>query len=322
MTKTCQEKTVLVTGGSGSFGKVFIQSVMREFQPRKLIVFSRDELKQHQMHLGSFGHPTIHFVLGDVRDRISLQRALDGVDVVVHTAAMKHVPACEQNPIEAIATNITGSQNVVDTAIDAGVGKVIMLSTDKAVEPSCLYGATKMCAERLFMFGNSILGTTKISCVRLGNLAGSRGSVVPLFYKQRESGTVTVTDERMTRFWLTVKSAVEFVLHCLDIMNGGEVFVPKIPSVKIMDLVEAIAPRCKIKYTGIRPGEKLHETIMADNEASRAFNLGEMYIIPNNPDFHRNSPKLPDGFRYTSDTNSQWLSVENLKEQLYGEMEM
>ena len=230
--------------------------------PRRLIIFSRDELKQHEMQQ-YFRHPCLRYFIGDVKDRDRLHRAMNGVDVVVHAAALKQVPACEYNPFEAVKTNILGAVNVIDAAIDCGVEKVIALSTDKAVAPVNVYGATKLCAEKLLVQGNSYSGsaTTRFSCVRYGNVVGSRGSVIPLFLDQKSTGIINVTDKRMTRFWITLEQGVDFVLKCLDTMRGGEIFVPKIPSMNIMDLVEAVAPGCEVEHVGIQPGEKLHEIL-------------------------------------------------------------
>lgn len=251
-------KVILITGGTGSFGKKFIDIMLKEFHPAKLIVFSRDELKQHEMRVAGYDHPTLRYFIGDVRDAGRLSRAFDGVDIVIHAAALKQVPACEYNPSEAIKTNILGSSNVVDAALDKGVSKVMALSTDKAVNPVNLYGATKLAAEKLLIQSNSYAGgkNTRISCVRYGNVVGSRGSVVPVFIKQRSSGTVTITDERMTRFWISLDQGVRFVIRCVEMMHGGEVFVPKIPSMKMSDLAKVIAPKAKIEIIGIRAWRK------------------------------------------------------------------
>src|SRR5512143_82177 len=243
------EQVILVTGGTGSFGKKFIEMMLAEYHPAKLIVFSRDELKQHEMRVAGLNHPSLRYFIGDVRDVDRLRRAMLGVDVVVHAAALKQVPACEYNPMEAIKTNILGSSNVIEAAIDTGVKKVLALSTDKAVNPANLYGATKLAAEKLFVQSNAYAaGTaTRYSCVRYGNVVGSRGSVVPLFIQQRNNGKLTVTDERMTRFWLTLEQGVRFVIRCTEQMQGGEVFVPKIPSTCIADLARAIAPDAELE---------------------------------------------------------------------------
>ncbi len=313
-------QTVLVTGGTGSFGRKFIQIVLQEAEPKKLIIFSRDELKQHEMRVSGFDQANLRYFIGDVRDVERLRRAMQGVDVVVHAAALKQVPACEYNPIEAIMTNIMGAKNVIDAALDAGVKKVLALSTDKAVNPINLYGATKLAAEKLFVQSNAYsgVGGTLFSCVRYGNVIGSRGSVVPLFLKQRENGHVTLTDRRMTRFWLTLEQGVRFVIVCIDQMRGGEVFVPKIPSMKILDLVQAIAPDCEMRDIGIRPGEKLHEILVSDDEARQTIETDDMFVIqPAHPWWSTENAiqgrTLPSGFRYTSDNNPQWLSVPELQ---------
>jgi len=312
--------SILITGGTGSFGKKFTEIMLRDYHPRKLIIFSRDELKQHEMRISGFDHPSMRYFIGDVRDRDRLRRAMNGVDIVVHAAALKQVPACEYNPIEAIMTNVMGARNVIDAALDMGVKKVMALSTDKAVNPINLYGATKLCAEKLFVQSNAYAGGTgtRFSCVRYGNVVGSRGSVIPLFLEQRRNGKVTVTDRRMTRFWITLEQGVRFVIRCLEQMQGGEVFVPKIPSTNIMDLVEAIAPGCEVEYIGIRPGEKLHEVLISEDEARHTLELEDMFVIqPVRPWWFAgnwsNGKPLPDGFRYTSDTNRQWLRVEELR---------
>jgi UDP-N-acetylglucosamine 4,6-dehydratase len=315
-----QESVVLVTGGTGSFGKKFIEIMLQDYHPKKLIIFSRDELKQHEMRMSGFDHPSLRYFIGDVRDRDRLHRAFMGVDIVVHAAALKQVPACEYNPIEAIMTNVIGARNVIDAALDTGVRKVMALSTDKAVNPINLYGATKLCAEKLFVQSNAYAGATgtRFSCVRYGNVVGSRGSVIPLFLEQRRNGKVTVTDRRMTRFWITLEQGVRFVIRCIEQMQGGEVFVPKIPSTNIMDLVEAIAPGCEVEYIGIRPGEKLHEVLISEDEARHTLEFDDMFVIqPVHPwwsvgNWTHGRP-LPDGFRYTSDTNSRWLSVDDLR---------
>jgi UDP-N-acetylglucosamine 4,6-dehydratase len=314
-------QTILVTGGTGSFGKKFVEIVLANYHPKKLIVFSRDELKQHEMRqrFPDTGDSPIRYFIGDVRDRERLERAFHGVDIVVHAAALKQVPACEYNPIEAIKTNIVGGTNVIDAAIDQRVKKVLALSTDKAVNPANLYGATKLCAEKLFVQGNAYVGDsgTVFSCVRYGNVVGSRGSVIPLFLEQRKTGCVTVTDPRMTRFWLTLDQGVRFVIRCIEQMQGGEVFVPKIPSMNIMDLVAAIAPKCEVKQTGIRPGEKLHEVLISEDESRNALELDDIFVIE--PSHHwwdgaiwQAGRKLPEGFRYGSDNNTEWLKAEQL----------
>ncbi len=313
--------TVLVTGGTGSFGKKFIRILLDEYHPAKIIVFSRDELKQHEMRVAGYNDPSIRYFIGDVRDKDRLLRAMYGVDLVVHAAALKQVPACEYNPMEAIKTNILGSSNVIDAAIECGVGKVLALSTDKAVNPINLYGATKLAAEKLFIQSNAYAGgrKTRISCVRYGNVVGSRGSVVPLFIKQRDSGKVTVTDDRMTRFWLSLEQGVRFVIHCIEEMQGGEVFVPKIPSMRMMDLAAAMAPNAKVEIIGIRPGEKLHESLIGEDEARHTVEMPTMYVVqPSNAlwfgyAWEDKGKPLPDGFTYTSANNSQWLDAEGIR---------
>ena len=313
-------QVVLVTGGTGSFGKKFIEIMLRDFQPKKMIVFSRDELKQHEMQAGGFDHPSLRYFIGDVRDRERLLRAMHGVDIVVHAAALKQVPTCEYNPMEAIKTNIMGTANVVEAALDAGVKKVMALSTDKAVNPVNLYGATKLAAEKLTVQSNAYAaGTaTRYSCVRYGNVVGSRGSVVPVFLKQRQNGSVTITDARMTRFWLSLEQGVRFVIACIERMHGGEVFVPKIPSMKVIDLAKAIAPKAKVNIIGIRPGEKLHEVLISEDEARNTVELDDMFIVkPPETLWERNlqyeGRPLPDGYRYSSDNNAEWLDIEGIK---------
>jgi UDP-N-acetylglucosamine 4,6-dehydratase len=316
------ELVVLVTGGTGSFGKKFTEIMLRDFHPKKLIIFSRDELKQHEMRqiYPDTGDSPMRYFIGDVRDRDRLYRAFQGVDVIVHAAALKQVPACEYNPFEAVQTNIIGAKNIIDAAINQGVKRVMVISTDKAVNPINLYGATKLCAEKLFVQGNSYSGEggPRFSCARYGNVVGSRGSVVPLFLEQRKNGKITVTDPRMTRFWITLEQGVEFVIRCIELMHGGEIFVPKIPSMNIMDLLKAIAPDCEVEYIGIRPGEKLHEVLISEDEARHTVELDDMYIIqPIHPWWRVENwvgaKPLPEDFRYTSDTNTRWLSIEELR---------
>ena len=316
--RSLENLSILVTGGTGSFGKQFIKTALQGPHPHKLIVFSRDELKQHEMRVHGFTDPCMRYFIGDVRDRERLRRAMNGVDIVIHTAALKHVSACEYNPIEAVQTNIIGAQNIINAAIDTGVKKVLALSTDKAVNPVNLYGASKLCAEKLFIQGNAYSGSggTIFSCVRYGNVMGSRGSVIPLFLEQRKSGTVSVTDERMTRFWLTLDQGVDFVLRCLDAMHGGEIFVPKIPSAKLMDLVNVMAPDCKKTITGIRAGEKLHECLLSEDEARHTVELPNMYVIePEDGSWgyeHWKGPRPKENWRYNSDTNTEWITQQQL----------
>jgi UDP-N-acetylglucosamine 4,6-dehydratase/5-epimerase len=315
------KQVILVTGGTGSFGKKFIEIVLNEYHPTKLIVFSRDELKQHEMRVSGFDHPNLRYFIGDVRDVERLRRAMHGVDIVVHAAALKQVPACEYNPMEAIKTNIMGSGNVIEAALDAGVKKVLALSTDKAVNPVNLYGATKLAAEKLFVQSNAYAGgsMTRFSCVRYGNVVGSRGSVVPIFIKQRQNGKLTITDERMTRFWLTLEQGVRFVIRCIEQMQGGEVFVPKIPSTRIVDLARAIAPDAVFESVGIRPGEKLHEVLISEDEARSAVEREDMFVVvPSIPLWQRDliyeGSQLPVGFHYSSDTNPEWLNVGQIRQ--------
>lgn len=316
------DKTILITGGTGSFGRKFTEIMLRDFHPKRLVILSRGELKQHEMRQrfpDTIGSPLRYFI-GDVRDKERLYRAFKGVDIVVHAAALKQVPACEYNPFEAVQTNIIGAKNIIDAAIDNGVERVIALSTDKAVNPINLYGATKLCAEKLFVQGNSYSGKsgTKFSCVRYGNVVGSRGSVIPVFIEQRKTGKITITDPRMTRFWITLDQGVQFVIKCTNLMHGGEVFVPKLPSMKLMDIATALAKDCEIDLIGIRPGEKLHEVLISEDESRHTLELDDMYVIkPTHPWWREenwaNAKSLPDGFSYTSDTNTRWLSIEELQ---------
>jgi UDP-N-acetylglucosamine 4,6-dehydratase len=318
-----EEWTVLITGGTGSFGHKFTEVMVNRYRPKKLIIFSRDELKQHEMRQLFPDTPgsTVRYFIGDVRDKERLYRALKGVDVVVHAAALKQVPACEYNPFEAILTNVLGAKNIIDAAIDEGVSKVMAISTDKAVNPINLYGATKLCAEKLFIHGNSYAGDTgtHFSVTRYGNVVGSRGSVIPVFIEQRKNGQITVTDPRMTRFWITLEQGVNFVIRSIEEMEGGEIFVPKIPSMNIMDLAKAIAPSCSVKEIGIRPGEKIHEVLISPDEAQNAREFESKYVIlPGNPwlkvEKWRDGRSLPDGFSYTSDRNIRWLSLGELEQ--------
>ena len=314
-------KSVLITGGTGSFGKKFTKILLAEKNPKKIIIFSRDELKQHEMRVAGYNDPRLRYFIGDVRDRDRLVRAMHGVDIVVHAAALKQVPACEYNPMEAIKTNIIGTSNVIEAALDAGVGKVLALSTDKAVSPANLYGGTKLVAEKLVIQSNAYAaGTaTRYACVRYGNVVGSRGSIVPLFLKQRGNGKITVTDERMTRFWLSLEQGVHFVITCIEQMEGGEVFVPKIPSTKVVDLARAIAPEAEIEIIGIRPGEKLHEDLLSEDEARHSIELETMYVVqPAEVSWFGYSWKdkgkpVAEGFSYTSNNNTEWLDVEGIK---------
>ena len=315
------DKVVLVTGGTGSFGKKFIEIMLKEYHPAKIIIFSRDELKQHEMRINGYDDPSLRYFIGDIRDLDRLKRAFKNVDIVVHAVALIQVPACEYNPFEAIKTNILGSQNVIDAALDCGVKKVLAISTDKAVNPVNLYGVTKLGAEKLFIQSNSYAGAhdTRFSCTRYGNVVGSRGSVVPVFLQQRKTGKLTVTDERMTRFWISLEQGVRFVIRCIEQMHGGEVFVPKIPSMSVKDLGAAIAPECEIVYSGIRPGEKLHEVLVSEDEARSTVELDDMFVVqPTGTlwfgrEWEKIGKTLPDGFRYASNTNTEWLDLEGVK---------
>jgi UDP-N-acetylglucosamine 4,6-dehydratase/5-epimerase len=319
------QETVLVTGGTGSFGRMFVEIMLNEYRPHRLIVFSRDELKQHEMRTAGLDGPSMRYFLGDVRDLQRLERAFAGVTVVVHTAALKQVPACEYNPFEAIQTNITGGKNVIDAAINQGIRRIVALSTDKAVNPVNLYGATKLCAEKMFVQANAYSGAqdTRFSCVRYGNVVGSRGSVVPIFMEQRKRGKVTITDPRMTRFWITLDQGVRFVIRCLEQMHGGEIFIPKIPSMKLLDMAQAVAPDCEIDCVGIRPGEKLHEVLLSDDESRNARETADMFVIQPSHTWWKkenwkNARPLAEGFRYASDTNTQWLTAEQLYQLVEG----
>jgi UDP-N-acetylglucosamine 4,6-dehydratase/5-epimerase len=313
-------KNILITGGTGSFGKKCAEILRRDYHPQRLIIFSRDELKQHEMRTSGFDQPCFRYFIGDVRDVDRLRRAMVGVDVVIHAAALKQVPACEYNPIEAVMTNVSGAKNVIEAALDNRVHRVLALSTDKAVNPINLYGATKLVGEKLFVQANSYRGgdPIRLASVRYGNVVGSRGSVIPLFLEQRRSGKITVTDPKMSRFWITLDQGVRFVLQSIERMEGGEVFVPKIPSMRILDLAKAIAPDCKIVEIGIRPGEKLHEVLLSEDEARHAMELSDHYVItPVHPWWKGQSVpagrELPAGFRYASDTNLEWLDIPQLR---------
>ena len=327
-------KTVLVTGGTGSFGRRFIDTVLSRAEPRKLIVFSRDELKQHEMQVDMAERfspeqmSRMRFFLGDVRDRQRLTLALRGVDVVVHAAALKQVPAAEYNPSEFIQTTVLGAENIVWAALANRVKKVIALSTDKACNPANLYGATKLASDKTFVAANNLSGDigARFAVVRYGNVVGSRGSVAPLFQRLIAQGArdLPITDPRMTRFWITLGQGVDFVLSSLSIMRGGEIFVPKIPSMKMTDLAEALAPGLPIRVIGIRPGEKLHEMMISVDDARHVVDLGDRYAIePAFVEFSRESfagahPQVPEGFSYASDTNEEWLSHEGLLRFLAG----
>jgi len=319
------EQVVLVTGGTGSFGKKFAEIMLKEYGPQKLIIFSRDELKQHEMRTAGLDGPNVRYFLGDVRDPQRLERAFAGVTVVVHAAALKQVPACEYNPFEAIQTNINGGKNVIEASINCNVRRIAALSTDKAVNPINLYGATKLCAEKMFVQANAYAGAqdTRFSCVRYGNVVGSRGSVVPIFMEQRKRGKITLTDPRMTRFWITLDQGVRFVIRSLEQMHGGEIFVPKIPSMKLVDMAHAVAPDCQIECIGIRPGEKLHEVLLSEDEARNAVETSEMFVIQPAHNWWKKenwqqARRLPEDFRYASDTNTDWLTADALYDMVEG----
>jgi UDP-N-acetylglucosamine 4,6-dehydratase len=311
-------KTLLVTGATGSFGTAFMRTVLERFDVASIRAFSRDELKQSEL-ARTITDSRLRLLIGDVRDRDRLRVATRGVDVIVHAAALKQVPACEYNPFEAVQTNVIGAENVVAAAIDNDVPVTIALSTDKAVNPVNLYGATKLCAEKIVAQAMAYAAGThaKFASVRYGNVVGSRGSVVPIFKQQAQTGTVTITDERMTRFWITLEQAVDFVLSCLPLIQGGETFVPKIPSMRLMDMAAALAPDAERKVVGIRPGEKLHEVLVTEDEARHCYDIGDRYVIlPQLATWDMDRPErgesLPDGFRYASDNNEEWLDEQAL----------
>lgn len=316
-----QGLTVLVTGGTGSFGRRFVRILLSLTDgPAVIRIYSRDEFKQHQMREEFKDHERLRFFIGDVRDKERLHRATSGVDVVVHAAALKQVVAAEYNPLEAVKTNILGTSNLIDVAIDNGVARVIGVSTDKAVHPVNLYGATKLVAEKLLIQGNVYAGRgpTRFSATRYGNVVGSRGSVIPIFLQQAQGGVLRLTDERMTRFWITQEQAAQFVLSCLEIMHGGEVFVPKIPSMRLGDLARAIAPEARHEFIGIRPGEKLNEILLTAEEARHAREHADHFVIFSAMPLwevasQRGGRPLPDGFEYSSNTNDQWVTVEEIR---------
>jgi UDP-N-acetylglucosamine 4,6-dehydratase len=323
MSDILKNKSILITGGTGSFGKKFVRRVLDNYDVKKLIVFSRDELKQYEM-AQEISHPKLRYFIGDIRNSNRLNRALDGVDVVVHAAALKQVPAAEYNPIECIMTNVMGAENIINACIDQNVKHVIALSTDKAVNPINLYGATKLCSDKLFVAANHLAsnGRTKFSVVRYGNVVGSRGSVIPFFTEQKKTGVLPITDPRMTRFWITLNEGAAFVEKCLGIMRGGEIFISKIPSMKVTDLATAIGPECEQKIVGIRPGEKLHEIMIPADEARHTLEFDDYYLIY--PDgslwgYDANAPyngvmgtPVVEDFEYTSNNNTEWVSSDEL----------
>lgn len=312
-------KTILITGGTGSFGQKFAEIILKEYNPESVRIYDNRELAEVEMER-KFKDSRLRFFIGDVRDKDRLYRAMKGANIVVHAAALKHVPICEYNPIEAVRTNMEGAINVIDAAIDNSIEKVIGISTDKAVYPVNLYGATKMAAEKLFIQGNSYTGYKKImfSCARYGNVLASSGSVIPLFNEQKKKGEITITDEKMTRFWITLEEGVRFVMGCIGDMKGGEIFVPKIPSMKIVDLAETIAPEAKKKIIGIRPGEKVHEILLTKEEARHTKEFDNYFVIEPehhfwNRDNFKEGKHLPDGFEYTSNTNHKWITKEQMR---------
>lgn len=312
--------SILITGGTGSFGKAFVRRILADFEPRRVVIYSRDELKQYEARQLLDDDPRLRWFIGDIRDEQRLRRAMHGVDYVVHAAALKQVDTAEYNPFEFVRTNIIGSQNVIEASIDAGVKKVVALSTDKASSPLNLYGATKLAADKLFQSGNHYAAgyVTRFSVVRYGNVMGSRGSVVPFFRSLAERGeSLPITDERMTRFWITLPQAVQFVVDSFDQMNGGELYVPRIPSTRILDIAEAVAPGAPRHIVGIRPGEKLHEEMISADDSRRTIRAGDRYIVlPTIADWGFIQPEgeeVPDGFAYRSDSNDEWLSVEEIR---------
>ena len=321
------DKTILITGGTGSFGKKFTKRVLSEYNPKKIIIYSRDEYKQFLMQRQFEGYEKkLRFFIGDVRDEKRLYRAFDGVDIVIHAAALKQVPAAEYNPIEAIKTNISGAENIINAAIDKGVKKVIALSTDKAVNPVNLYGATKLVSDKLFISGNAYVGDkdTLFSVVRYGNVSGSRGSVIPFFKTLIDQGksTIPITDYRMTRFWITLEEAVDLVIKAIEEAKGGELYVRKCPSFKVTDLAKAMKADCEFEDVGIRPGEKLHEVMVTAEDSRTTYEYDDHYIIYPDLDWWERTnnkhggKKVEDRFRYSSDNNKEWLSVEEIRELL------
>ena len=315
-------KSILITGGTGSFGNTFVPMTLEKYNPKRLIIYSRDEMKQWDMAKKFQGDPRVRFFIGDVRDRERLYRALDGVDYVVHAAATKIVPTAEYNPFECVKTNINGAMNLIDACIDKGIKRVVALSTDKASSPVNLYGATKLASDKLFVAGNSYAGghETRFAVVRYGNVMGSRGSVIPFFMSIRDKGVLPVTDERMTRFMISLEQGVELVWHAFDDMEGGEIYVKKIPSMKVTDLAAAVAPEARIEIVGIRPGEKLHEQMISPEDSFYTYEYPEHYKIL--PAIHnwdasaeriKDGTKVAEGFDYSSDNNPEWMSTADLQ---------
>ena len=322
-------KTVLVTGGTGSFGKKFVETILTKYpKVKKVIVYSRDELKQYEMsqRFGTAEFPQMRYFIGDVRDASRLKRACEGVDIIIHAAALKQVPTAEYNPMECINTNIIGAENVINAALDCGVQKVVALSTDKAAAPINLYGATKLCSDKLFIAANNMKGSRDLtfSVVRYGNVLGSRGSVVPFFLEQRANKILPITHEEMTRFNITLEEGVDMVLHAIESAWGGELFVPKIPSYRIMEVAKAIGPYCEYKIVGIRPGEKLHEEMITESDSLNTVDCGKYYVIlPSHPAWSRdqymkkfNAVPVKPGFKYNSGENSEWLNANEIRQMI------
>ncbi|MGZ5280094.1 MAG: UDP-N-acetylglucosamine 4,6-dehydratase (inverting) [Pseudobdellovibrionaceae bacterium] len=323
------DKKILVTGGTGSFGKKFVEMVLQKYpRVKRLAIYSRDELKQYEMSLlyPREKYPQVRFFIGDVRDGQRLKRACEGIDIIVHAAALKHVPIAEYNPMECISTNVLGAENVVNAALDCGVEKVVALSTDKAAAPINLYGATKLCSDKLFIAANNIRGqrNLRFSVVRYGNVLGSRGSVVPFFLNQKSKGVLPITHDGMTRFNITLEEGVAMVMYAIENAWGGELFVPKIPSYKIMDIAKAVAPACKTEVVGVRPGEKIHEEMITETDSLNTYDCGKYYVItPTVPTWNEkdwaqtfNAKKVEQGFKYNSGTNTEWLTVEEIRSQI------
>lgn len=315
--------SILITGGTGSFGKTFVPMTLGKYNPKRLVVFSRDEMKQWDMAQDYPNEQRLQFIIGDVRDKARLARALDGIDFVVHAAATKIVPTAEYNPFECVKTNIDGAMNVIDACLDSNVKRVVALSTDKASNPINLYGATKLASDKLFVAANSSLGEhkTQFSVVRYGNVMGSRGSVIPFFFKCSESGELPITDPLMTRFMITLEQGVELVWHAFDDMLGGEIYVKRIPSMKVIDIAEAVAPGARHKIIGVRPGEKIHEQMIGQEDAMHTYQYFDYYkILPmihhwsSDPNRIKDGRKVSDDFMYTSDRNTDWMSVEQLSQ--------
>lgn len=319
-------KKILITGGTGSFGKKFVETVLEKYPDvKRLVIFSRDELKQYEMAklYDDKKYPQLRFFIGDVRDAERVRRACEGIDIIIHAAALKHVPIAEYNPIECIKTNVLGAENIVNAAMDCGVKNVVALSTDKAAAPINLYGATKLCSDKLFIASNNFRGQRdlKFSVVRYGNVLGSRGSVAPFFLEERKKGILPVTHEDMTRFNITLEEGVDMVLYAIEHAWGGELYVPKIPSYKILTMAKAIAPECDTKTVGIRPGEKLHEEMITETDSLNTFDCGKYYaILPSVPNWNLadwtkkfNAKKVKEGFKYNSGTNDEWLTVDQLR---------